>query len=67
MNRITLHDWIVLFQFDPLGRIFLVLNGDIAAGAWQPRSLMLGAFQNHLNAVSFFAAMMLCCFYGKIG
>ncbi len=53
VNGITLHGVIVLSQFNALRRVFLVLNGDIAAGAGQSRGFVLGAFQNYLNAVSF--------------
>jgi len=47
------HHRIVFFQFNTLGSVFPVFGGDVAAHAGQPAVFMLGALQNHLNAVSF--------------
>ena len=53
VNRVLAHDGVVFFQLHTIGRIFAVLLRDIARSARQAAVFVLGAFQDHLNAIAF--------------
>ena len=45
---------IVLPSFHPIGCVLFVLGGDVAGHAGHSAGFVLGAFQNDLNAITFF-------------
>ena len=45
---------IVLPSFHPIGCVLFVLGGDVAGHAGHAAGFVLGAFQNDLNAITFF-------------
>jgi len=54
VNRYALQRGIELLQLNALGRILLVLGGNVARSARQAGAFVLRAFQNHLHAVDTF-------------
>lgn len=53
MDRIFLHDRIVLFQFKPFRGILLILFADVATCAGKTGCLVLCALEDHLHPASF--------------
>ena len=53
MNRYLLEDRVVLFLLDTIRRILLVLRCDVTRSSRKSAVFVLGAFQDHLNAVAF--------------
>lgn len=53
MHRVFSHNWVVFFQLHAIGGVFAVLLRDIARSAGQAAILMLGAFEDNLEAVTF--------------
>lgn len=54
MHRHLLQDGVEFFQLQTLGGVLLVLGGDIARSAGLTTGLVLGALEDHLNAIAFF-------------
>ena len=54
MNRHLLENRVVLLHFQTIRRILLVLRRDITGSSWLTAGFVLGAFQNDLNAITFF-------------
>ena len=42
-----------LIHLKPVRRVLFVLGADVAAGAGKPGTLVLRAFEDHLNAIAF--------------
>jgi hypothetical protein len=53
MNRVLLQYRVVLFQLQALRSVFLVLGGDVTAGAGLSTVFVFSAFQDNLNTISF--------------
>lgn len=53
MNGHTLKDRIVFFDLQPIWRVLFILGGNVPGSTWLARFLMLCAFQNYLNPISF--------------
>lgn len=53
MNGHTLKDRVEFFDLHPIGRVLLVLGGDVPRSTWHARILVLRTFQNYLNPISF--------------
>lgn len=53
MDRVFAHNGVVFFQLHAVRRVFAVLLRDIARSARQAAVFMLGALEDHLNAIAF--------------
>lgn len=53
MNRHLLEDGVELFHFQTIGRILLVLRGDVTRSAGLTAGLVFGALEDDLNAIAF--------------
>ena len=54
VNRHLFENRIVLLSFHPIGCVLFVLGGNVAGHAGHAAGFVLGAFQNDLNAITFF-------------
>jgi hypothetical protein len=54
VDRHLFENRIVLLSFHPIGCVLFVLGGDVAGHAGHAAGFVLGAFQNDLNAITFF-------------
>lgn len=53
VKRYFFKDWVVFLQLHPLGGILPVFGCDVTGSTWHATGLMLSAFHNHLNPISF--------------
>lgn len=54
MNGHTLEEGVVLLPLQTLGRVLLVLGGDVARHARHPALFLFDALEDHLHPVTFF-------------
>ena len=54
MDGHALKDGVVLLKLETLGSVLAVLGGDVTAGAGHTTILVFGAFEDYLNAITFY-------------